>query len=91
MSLGKALNGMPPSLCGRQVVEPSKSTRRGGPSLTEDLLTEPERSRSVCTSSYIMLRMNSSNDDDAVKLELIVLNIIILSSFRDNVFSFVAS
>ena len=37
VSLGKALNGIPPSLCGRQ------STLRGGPSLTEDLQTERDR------------------------------------------------
>ena len=31
VSLGKALNGVPPSLCGRQMVGPKQSTRRGGP------------------------------------------------------------
>ena len=40
--LGKTLNGMPPSLCGRQMLGPS-TTRRGGPSLTEDSQTEHER------------------------------------------------
>ena len=29
--LGKTLNGMPPSLCGRQVVRAKQSTRHGGP------------------------------------------------------------
>ena len=42
VSLGKTLNGMPPSLSGRQIVA-KQSTRRGGPSLTEDLQTERER------------------------------------------------
>ena len=31
VSLGKTLNGMPLSLCGRQMVGPKQSTRRGGP------------------------------------------------------------
>ena len=35
--LGKPLTGMPPPLCGRQVMGPSS---RGGPSLTEDSQTE---------------------------------------------------
>ena len=42
VSLGKTLNGIPPSLCGRQMAGPSSSTRRGGPCLTEDLQTERE-------------------------------------------------
>ena len=39
------------------------------PSLTEYLKTEHECKRSVCTSSCIMLRMNSSNDEkeEAIK------------------------
>ena len=43
VSLDKTLNGMPPSLCGRQMVGAKQSTSRGGPSLTEDLQTERER------------------------------------------------
>ena len=43
MSLGKTLNRMPPSLCGRQVVRPSSLPPRGGLSQTEDLQTECER------------------------------------------------
>ena len=39
VSLGKTLNGMPPSLCGRAM----QSTRRSVPSLTEDSQTERER------------------------------------------------
>ena len=31
VSLGKTLNGMPPSLCGRQVERAKQSTSRGGP------------------------------------------------------------
>ena len=42
VSLGKTLYGMPPSLCGRQVVGPSSLPRHGGASLTEDLQTEHE-------------------------------------------------
>ena len=30
VSLGKTLNGMPPSLCGRQMEGAKQSTRRGG-------------------------------------------------------------
>ena len=30
VSLGKALNGMPPSLCGRQMSEAKQFTRHGG-------------------------------------------------------------
>ena len=41
-----------------------QSTHRGGPSLTEDLQTDYEHSRSVCTSSCIMLKTNSSNDEE---------------------------
>ena len=63
VSLGKTLNGMPPSLCGRQVAEPS-SQPSWWPSLIKDLQTEHERSRSVCTSSCIMLETNSSNDEE---------------------------
>ena len=33
------------------------------PSLTEDSQTEPERLRSVCTSSGIIFRTNCSNDE----------------------------
>ena len=44
VSLRKALNEMPPSLCGKYADGGAKqSTRRGGPSLTEDLQTERER------------------------------------------------
>ena len=39
-----------------------QSTRRGGPSLTENLQTE--RERSIYTSSCIKLTTNSSNDDE---------------------------
>ena len=50
VSLGKVLNGMPPSLCWRsQVVHPS-----WWPILTEDLQTEHELLRSVCTSSCVI-------------------------------------
>ena len=41
-SLGKMLNGMPPSLCGRQVVGQSSLPFVVALSLTEDLQTEPE-------------------------------------------------
>ena len=41
VSLGKALNGMPPSLCGRQVVGPS-SLRSWWSSRTKDMQTEHE-------------------------------------------------
>ena len=42
MSLNKTLNGMPQSLW-QKYGEAKQSTRRGGPSLTEDLQTERER------------------------------------------------
>ena len=42
VSLGKTLNGMPPSLCGRQMVRPSSLPVVVGPSPTEDLQTERE-------------------------------------------------
>ena len=45
--LDKALNGMPPSLCGRQVSGPS-SLPSWWPSLTEDSQTEHELLRIVC-------------------------------------------
>ena len=41
VSLGKALNGMPPSLCGRQMAEPS-SLPVVVASLTKDMQTEHE-------------------------------------------------
>ena len=41
-----------------------QSTRRGDSSLTEDSQTEPERTRSVYASSYIMLTTNSSKDEE---------------------------
>ena len=41
VSLDKALNGMPPSLCGRQMVGPS-SLPSWWPSLTKDMQTELE-------------------------------------------------
>ena len=41
VSLGKALNGMPPSLCGRQMVGPS-GLPSWWPSLTKDMQTELE-------------------------------------------------
>ena len=44
VSLGKTLNGMPSSLCGRQTDGGVKQpARRDGPSLTEDLQTERKR------------------------------------------------
>ena len=43
VSLAKTLNGMPPSLCGRQMVGPSSLPVVGDPSLTEDSQTERER------------------------------------------------
>ena len=43
VSLGKALNGMPPSLCGRQMVGPSSLPVVLIPVLTEDIQTERER------------------------------------------------
>ena len=58
VSLGKALNEMPPPSSGRQLM--------GSCSLTEDLQTEPERARSVCTFTFIMLRANTSNDEAAI-------------------------
>ena len=44
VSLGKTLNGMPPSSCGRQVVRPSSLPVVVA---TDDWQTEHERSRSV--------------------------------------------
>ena len=41
-----------------------QSTHRGGHSLTEDSQTKRERQHSVYTSSCIMLRTNSSNDEE---------------------------
>ena len=41
-SLGKTINRMPLSLCGRQMVGVKQSTRHGAPSLTEDLQTKHE-------------------------------------------------
>ena len=41
-----------------------QSTRRGGPSLTEDSQTERERKPSVYTSSCIKLTTNSSNVEE---------------------------
>ena len=45
VSLGKTLNGIPPSLqmVGQTDGGAKQSTRRGGPSLTEELQTECER------------------------------------------------
>ena len=43
VSLGKTLNGMPLSLCGRLTGGAKQSIRPGGPSLTEDWQTERER------------------------------------------------
>ena len=54
VSLGKALNGMPPSFTWQTDSGAKQSTRRGGPSLTEDMQTERERYRSV-TYIYILL------------------------------------
>ena len=42
LSLGKTLNGMVLSLCGKQVVEPSSLLVVVAPGLTEDLQTERE-------------------------------------------------
>ena len=66
VSLGKTLNKMPPSLCGRQMVGPSSLPVVVAP--TEDLQTERERQRSVAyiyTSSCIKLTTNSSYDEEA--------------------------
>ena len=43
VTLGKTLNGMPPSFVLQTDDEAKQSTRHGGPSLTEDLQTERER------------------------------------------------
>ena len=43
VSLGKTFNGMPPSLMWQTDGGAKQSTRRGDPSLTEDLQTERER------------------------------------------------
>ena len=46
------------------------------PSLTEDSQTKRERSRSLCTSSCIMLRTNSSYDEEEIK-ELLQLELFV--------------
>ena len=51
VSLFKVLNGMLPSLCGKQVVGPNM-----WPNLTNDSQTEHELLCSECTSSSIMLK-----------------------------------
>ena len=43
VSLGKTLNGIPPSFMWQTDDGAKQSTRRGDPSLTEDLETERER------------------------------------------------
>ena len=63
VSLVKTLNEVPSSSCRRKIVGPS-SLPVVGPTVTEDLQIDHKRSRSICTSSCIMLRTNSSNDDD---------------------------
>ena len=66
VSLGKALNEMPPSLCGRQVVGPS-SLPVGVASLGEDSQTKHERSRSMYVHTYTqclyIFQHNAPNDE----------------------------
>ena len=64
VSLEKTLNGMPPIFMWQVGGGAKKSTRRGGSSLPVDSKTEPERTRSVYTSSCIMRRTHSSNAEE---------------------------
>ena len=69
VSLGKILNGMPPSSCGGKVVGPS-SLPLWWPRLTEDSQTEHECLLNACTSSCIMLRTNSSKEEEEIHFRL---------------------
>ena len=66
VSLCKALNGMPPSLCGRQVVGPSSLPIVVAP--VQLKTCKPSVSaykvETIYTSSCIMLTTNSSNDEE---------------------------
>ena len=68
VSLGKTLNGMPPSLCGRQMMGPSSlpvavapvSQKTCKPSVSANAVWP------IYTSSCIKLTTNSSNDEEEV-------------------------
>ena len=75
VSLGKTLSGMPPFLCGRQMVGPSSlpvvvalvKLKTCKPSVSANAMWP------VCTSSCIKLTTNSSNDE-----ELRIVNYVLL-------------
>ena len=65
VSLGKTLNGMPPSLCGRQMVGPSSLPVVVAPVQLKTCKQSVSANAvwSIYTSSCIMLTSNSSNEE----------------------------